>query len=323
MSTVVARGAASTTRASPEAVSAFGLGLGALAFAAFSTMDALIKWLSADYPINQMVFANALFALVPVSLWTWRQGGFGHLRTRRLALHVLRGCCGMTAAFLGFYAFSRMPLTDAYAIIFTTPLLITALSVPVLGERVGWRRWSAIAVGFAGVLIMLRPGLQAIGPGALAAFGAACAAAGAILLVRLLSATESTGSIALYSNLTGLVVMGAVLPFNAVVPGLFDLLLMAAAGLLGGSGLILLISAYRHAPAALVAPFQYTQMIWATLLGFVIWGDLPARAVVAGAVVVAASGLFILYRETTLGRRPTASLHPSAVANGGSEARPA
>jgi drug/metabolite transporter (DMT)-like permease len=289
-----------------------GIGLGALAFGLFTVMDTLIKWLSAGYPVIELLFSNALFALVPVAITTLRRGGVARLRTRRLRLHVVRGTFGMGGGFLGFYAYSQLPLADAYSIIFATPLLITALSVPMLGEQVGWRRWSAVAVGFIGVLVMLRPGAAPIGLGALAALGAACSSAVAILLVRKLSATESTASIALYSNLTVVLVTGCLLPFDFVLPSVGDLLLMAASGLIGGTALLILIGAYRRAPAALVAPFQYSQMVWAILLGFLIWGDVPDPAKLLGAAIVASSGLFILYRETALGRRPTASLHPSA-----------
>jgi drug/metabolite transporter (DMT)-like permease len=289
-----------------------GVGLGALAFALFTVMDALIKWLSADYPVHQLVFSNGLFALVPVLLVSLRRGGLSRLRTQRLRLHVLRGLLGAAGGLLAFYAYSRLPLADAYAIIFTTPLMITALSLPVLGEQVGWRRWSAVAVGFLGVLIMLRPGLAPIGVGALAALGGACLSALSILLVRKLSTTESTASIALYSNLTVALTVAALLPFGGTLPGTLDFCLMAAAGLIGGIALLVLIEAYRRAPAALVAPFQYSQMVWAILLGLVVWGDVPETAKLLGATVVAASGLFILHRETTLGRRPTASLHPNA-----------
>ena len=302
------------TAVSPVGV---GIGLGALAFALFTVMDTLIKWLSDGYPVHQLVFTNALFALVPVLVVSLRRGGLARLRTRRLPLHVLRGLFGLGGGFLAFHAYSRLPLADAYSIIFATPLLITALAVPVLGEQVGWRRWSAVAVGFVGVVIMLQPGVAPIGPGSLAALGAACASAFAILLVRKLSATESTASIALYSNLTGVLGMAVLLPFGGVLPSALDFLLMAASGLIGGTALLVLIGAYRRAPAALVAPFQYSQMVWAILLGFVIWGDVPEPAKLLGAAIVAASGLFILYRETTLGRRPTASLHPSAAARPG------
>jgi drug/metabolite transporter (DMT)-like permease len=300
--------------AAAHPVAASGIGLGALAFGLFSMMDALIKWLSASYSIPQLVVFNALFALIPIALLIVRRGGLRQLRTGRLGLHILRGTLGMLGSFLAFSAYSRLPLADAYAIIFATPLLITALSVPILGEAVGWRRWSAVVVGFVGVLIMLRPGVAPIGAGSLAALGAACASACAILLVRKLSVTETTTSIAFYSSLTVLVLMSALFGHSFVVPGIFDLALMAGSGLLGGSALLILIAAYRRSPAALVAPFQYTQMLWAIVLGALFWGDLPEAAMLLGAAIVATSGLFILYRETALGRRPTASLHPSAAA---------
>ena len=299
------------TAARPAAAS--GIGLGALAFGLFSLMDALIKWLSATYPVPQLVVFNALFALIPIALLIVRRGGLRQLRTIRLGLHLLRGALGTLGSFLAFYAYSRLPLADAYAIIFATPILITALSVPILGEPVGWRRWSAVVVGFVGILIMLRPGVAPIGVGSLAALGAACASACAILLVRKLSVTETTTSIAFYSSLTVLLVTSALFGHSFVMPDMPDLTLMAGSGLLGGSALLILIAAYRRSPAALVAPFQYSQMLWAIVLGALFWGDLPEAAMLLGAAIVAGSGLFILHRETALGRRPTASLHPSAA----------
>jgi drug/metabolite transporter (DMT)-like permease len=317
------RVAAPTAAAAAAPLVGVGLGLGALAFALFTVMDTTIKWLSAGYPVHELLFTNALFALVPVAVTTLGRGGLARLRTRRLHLHVLRGLLGMGGGFCAFFAYSRVPLADAYSMIFATPLLITALSVPILGEHVGWRRWSAVAVGFVGVLIMLRPGVAHIGIGSLSALAAACFSACAILLVRKLSATESTASIALYSNLTVVLVMATLLPAGGILPSTGDALLMAAAGLVGGTALLVLIAAYRRVPAALVAPFQYTQMLWAILLGFLIWGDLPDPAKLFGAVIVAASGLFVVYRETALGRRPTASLHPNARAPRSPEANAA
>jgi drug/metabolite transporter (DMT)-like permease len=216
-------------------VATAGIGFGALAFGLFSLMDATVKWLSSSYPVTQILACNALFALLPVGLLAVRRGGRSQLRTRRLGLHLLRGLLGTTAGILAFYAFSRLPLADAYAIIFATPLLITALSMPILGEAVGWRRWSAVLVGFAGVLVMLRPGIAPIGPGSLAALGAACASACAILLVRKLSLTETTTSIAFYSNLVAVVFTAALFAPTFVVPSALDLMLMAASGLIGGT----------------------------------------------------------------------------------------
>ena len=279
---------------------AVGISLALLSFALFSTMDAMIKWLSAGYPVHQMLFFNALFSLIPVGLLTYRSGGLKELRTRRPGLHLLRACCGMTAAFCAFTAYSLMPLADAYAIIFATPLLITVLSIPLLGETVRWRRWSAILFGFGGVLIMLQPGSGVLGPGAGAALFAAIAAASSIVLVKKLSTTETTSSIAFYTNATVVVVMACLLPLHFVPPSLGDLALTALAGMAGGTAVMALISGYRRAQAAIVAPFQYSQMLWGVALGFLVWGDVPGQAVVIGATVVVASGLFILYREVML-----------------------
>jgi drug/metabolite transporter (DMT)-like permease len=293
-----------------------GIGFAMLGFLMFTFMDTLVKWLSASYPLSQVVFLNALFSLVPVAVVVVRAGGPAILRTARLPLHALRGLCALAATFGGFFAYSQMPLADAYAIIFTTPLMITALSVPLLGERVGWRRWSAIGLGFVGVMVMLRPGAGLLGPGAAGAFVSALASALSVILVRKLSATDSAAAILVYGNLcvtlgSGLVTLAAPV---AVAPG--DLLLFALCGCLGGSAFIAIVAAYRRAAAAIVAPFQYTQMVWGVLLGFVVWGDVPQPAVLLGAAIVVASGLFIIHREMRLAvpsDRP-ASQQPVSVA---------
>jgi drug/metabolite transporter (DMT)-like permease len=305
-----------------DSSAALGIGLALLAFALFSSMDAMIKWLSAGYPVHQMLFFNALFSLLPVGLMTWRAGGLRQLRTDRMGLHLLRGACGMLAGFSAFSAYSMMPLADAYAIIFATPLLITVLSIPLLGETVRWRRWSAILVGFVGVLIMLQPGSGSFDLAAGAALLAAFASALSIVLVRKLSTTETTASIAFYANVTVVLVMGALLPFDFVWPSPGDLALMGAAGLAGGSALMLLIAGYRRAQAAVVAPFQYSQMLWGVLLGFLVWRDVSAPSVVVGATIVVGSGLFILYREVMLaeGRAPG---EPSATPPAQPSAEPA
>jgi drug/metabolite transporter (DMT)-like permease len=284
----------------PNSSTAFGIGLALMAFALFSSTDAMIKWLSAGYPVHQMLFFNAAFALVPVALVTFHGGGLHLLRTERLGLHLLRGGFGLIAAFCAFTAFSLMPLADAYAIIFATPLLITVLSVPLLGETVRWRRGMAVVVGFGGVLIMLQPGNGGLDLAAGAAMMTAAASALSVVVVRKLSTTETTASIAFYTNITALVAMAFLLPFDFVLPNLADLAMMALAGLTAGSAVMLLVAGYRRAPAAVVAPFQYSQMLWGVGLGLLFWGDVPAAAVALGATIVVASGLYILYREVVL-----------------------
>lgn len=289
-----------------------GIGFAVLAFLLFSAMDMMIKRLTGDYPVQQMLFLNALFALLPITLAIWWSGGAARLRTRRPFTHIMRGCSGMAASFASMLAFSMMPMADVYALLFATPLLVTALSVPLLGERVGWRRWSAIAVGFAGVMIMLQPGESMIGFGALAAIAAAFCASLSVILVRKLSATESTGSIALYSNLLIALAMGSWASMDFRTMPLADLALAASAGIAGGCALLSLISAYRRAAAAVIAPFQYSQMIWGVIFGYWAFGDAPAASVLLGSAVVIASGLFILYREVRLGAGEVPAKEPSS-----------
>ncbi|HET8728542.1 MAG TPA: DMT family transporter [Alphaproteobacteria bacterium] len=283
--------------ARPNAV-AMGIGAAALAFALFTMMDTTIKWMSAGYPLHQIILTNALFALVPVLAAVGRTGSWAAFRTRRLGLHLLRGTIAIGGAYGGFFAFSRMPMADTYAILFASPLFITALSALVLKEDVGWRRWTAVLIGFAGVIVMLRPGAGVIGLGALGALAGSFSYSAGVLLVRLMGRQESAVSFVLYTNLMIALGGAALLPTGFVVPGAGDFALMAFAGLLNGTAMLLVVSAFRWAPAAVVAPFQYTQMIWGVLFGYLVWGDLPDLPLFVGGGIVVASGLYILHRET-------------------------
>jgi drug/metabolite transporter (DMT)-like permease len=295
MSLHVSAPAAAPDRAATRA----GIAFAALGFALFSVMDGLVKWLSADYPVPQLIFFNAVFSLVPVAIVTAAGGGgLRRLRTRRLHWHLLRGGFALLGTGGCFYAFSRMPLADAYAIIFAAPLLVTALSVPILGEPVGWRRWTAVAVGFAGVLVMLRPGAGVVGLGALGALVGSLSFSSGVLLVRWAGRRESALAFVFYTNLVIALGGASLLPTGFVAPTLPDLGLMTVAGLLNGTAMLLVVSAFRWAPAAVVAPFQYTQMLWGVLLGYLVWGDVPDRALLLGGGIVIASGLYILHRET-------------------------
>ncbi len=286
-----------------------GIGFGGIAFLLFSSMDTLVKLLSAGYPIHQMLFLNALFAMLPITFAIRRAGGFRNLRTNRPLAHLTRALFGMVASFAAMTAFSLMPMANVYGILFATPLIVTALSVPLLGESVGWRRWSAIIAGFAGIMVMLQPGHSMIGPGMIAALIAALSASFSVIMVRKLAATESGASIALYSNLLIALVMGAWLTQDFRPMPLADLALAGTAGIAGGVALLSLVAAYRRAATAIVAPFQYSQMLWGVVFGFFVFGDVPTPAVLAGGLIVVASGLFIIYRELKLAkhRRKAAS----------------
>jgi drug/metabolite transporter (DMT)-like permease len=269
-------------------------------------MDALIKWLSAGYPVIQIAFFRVAFALIPVALLIiGTGGGLTGLRTRRPLAHVARGTIGFGAGISFFTAFAHMPLADAYAIAFAAPLLITALSVPILGELVGWRRWIAIVVGFIGVIVILRP---AGATETMLGFGAVMALTGtvlysiAIVLSRQMITTETNAAIVTYQTLTAMTLSGLALPWYFVMPTASDLLLLAGVGTLGGSATVAMTQSFRMASISILAPFEYTAMVWGVFFGVTLWGDLPDTGVWVGTAIVIASGLYILHRETKLSR---------------------
>jgi drug/metabolite transporter (DMT)-like permease len=300
----------------PVRPSAAALGIAAafVAFALFTMMDTVVKWMSAGYPLHQIVMTNALVALVPVLALVARAGTWQVLATRRPLLHLVRGLIGVGGAYGAFFAYSRMPLADAYAILFASPLFITALSAALLKEPVGWRRWTAVAVGFAGVLVMLRPGAGVVGLGALGALVGSLSFSSGVLLVRWAGRRESALAFVFYTNLVIAFGGASLLPTGFVAPALPDLGLMIVAGLLNGTAMLLVVSAFRWAPAAVVAPFQYTQMLWGVLLGYLVWGDVPDRALLLGGGIVIASGLYILHRETLRRVPPVAPAAATPVA---------
>jgi drug/metabolite transporter (DMT)-like permease len=277
------------------------------ATACFSVMDSLVKWVAPRIPVMQIVFFRSVFAFVPIALMVLRDGGIASLRTRRLGGHARRSLCGVVSLAGFIYAFGHMPLADAVGIGFSAPLFITALSVPLLGERVGIRRWSAVLVGFVGVLVMVRPGSGVFDPAAAVALGATMLYALAMIFIRSLGRSESTGAIAFYYTLVCTVIGAAFLPFQWVTPGPEDAALLIAIGLIGGCGQLLITSSYRNAPAAVIAPFDYISMLYVSLIGYAVWGDVPDRFLLAGAAIVIASGLYILNRETRRGAGPQKS----------------
>lgn len=288
-----------SARGGPDIV--VGIGFAALTFFCATMMDAALKWLSAGYPLHQIIFFNALFALLPITVFIATHGGRHAIATRRPWLHVARGGISIIGAYGGIYAFSLLPMTDVYAIFFAAPILITALSVPLLGERVGWRRWSAVLAGFIGVIIMLRPADGFMSVGTLAALIAMTAFALSVILVRRYGAKEPVASFSVSQMLPLALWFGLLTAFDFVPPTLADLSLSAIGGTLGGLASLLMVQAVRRAPAAVVAPFQYSQMIWGTLIGWLLWQDLPDEWILVGGGLVIASGLYILHRETVLG----------------------
>jgi drug/metabolite transporter (DMT)-like permease len=268
----------------------------------FSVINALVKWEAARYPLDEVVFFRCAFSLLPALALVARGGGVRLLRTRRLNEHVGRGVLQFISIMCIFTAFGMMPLADAVAITFSAPLFLTLLSIPLLGERVGRHRWAAVLLGFVGVLVMVRGGGGFGGglasTGALLALASAAIGANVTIAVRRMTLTEASPTLVAYQALITMLLSAALLPFAWTTPGCGDALVMAGIGLCSGIGQFWWTQAFRFAPAAVAAPFSYLTMVWSLGLGYLIWGDEPSWILLGGAGIVAASGLYILYRET-------------------------
>ncbi|WP_176581510.1 DMT family transporter [Azospirillum ramasamyi] len=272
----------------------------------FSLMNALAKLLMDRFPVTEVMFFRSLFALIPVCLSIHLGKGFAAtLYTRHPWGHMGRSLIGLTTMVAMFWSFHLLPLGDAIALNFAAPLFLTALSVPLLGEKVGIHRWSAVLVGFAGVLIIVQPSGDVLNLGAIIALCGALTNALAMITIRQLSRTEPPDTIVFYFTLLTTVLLGLTLPFSWVTPDPLDWLLLVAIGLLGGCGQLMLTRAYSLAPAAVVAPLNYTSLLLAVGFGWLIWSEVPTVTMAIGAAVVMASGLYILHRETR--RRAAAS----------------
>ena len=262
-----------------------------------SLLNVGLKWLSDAYPAVELTFLRCLFGFVPILFVVRGAGGVRALRTRRPMGHFVRAVFWCGSFILSFLSLKFLPLAEAVSLSFLAPIFMTALSVPMLGERVGVHRWSAVIVGFIGVLVMARPSGQFLQLGTAFGIGSAvCSALGA-LSVRQLSRTETTAAITCYMHVFAALILAVALPFAWVTPTWPAALTILAIGLLGGTAQYLSTQSLSCAPAAAIAPFNYTQIIWAVILGYVIWGDLPDLSLAVGVALVIASGLYICVRE--------------------------
>ena len=280
-----------------------GIALGFLAYFLFSCSDANVKALGGRLPVFEIGFFSTLFAALVLLFLRprderWRDAF--HLRRPRLVL--LRGLAGATAGILGIYAFTTLPFAEAYALIFLSPSIATILSIFILAEQVGWRRWLAVALGFAGVLAIVRPGFETLQLGHLAAFAVSFCAAGTIIILRTLGQAERRVSLLAAVILTSLLMNGVLMLRGFHWPAPEDLPHLAIAGGFAGAAQLCLILATRAAPANQVAPAQYSQMVWAIVIGGLFFGEFPDLPAVIGICLVAASGLFTFLREETKGR---------------------
>lgn len=268
----------------------------------FVGIDATAKHLLVTYPLVQVMWGRFFFHLLVVVALTGPRF-ITRLGTRVPALQAARSLLLLTTTGLFFAGLRTVQLAEASAIMFLAPIIMTVLSVPILGEMVGVRRWTGVAVGFAGAMIIVRPGGGFMEVGAALLLTAAVSNAAYQLITRKIRGVDHPMTTLFYTALAGTVVLSAAAPFAWVTPTWTDWGLMALTGVCGGLGHLCLIRAFQSAPAAAVAPFSYTGLVWATIFGFTMFGDLPDRWTAVGATVIAASGLYIFYREQSLARR--------------------
>ena len=271
------------------------------AFSLYATHDVVVKVLGATYTTFQIIFFSVLLSFPLVVLTLMRDTQSGTLLPVHPWWTALRTGAAIITGLSVFYAFTVLPLAQVYTILFAMPLLITILSIPILGEKVGFHRWAAVVVGLIGVLVVLRPGSAQLGIGHAAALIAACASALASVIVRKIGREERSTVLILYPMMANFVLMAGVLPFVYEPMPIEHLGLVAVMASVAYAAGLMLITAYKMADAAVVAPMQYSQIIWAAIFGAVFFMEAPDQTTWIGAGIVIASGLYIVVREAVGG----------------------
>jgi drug/metabolite transporter (DMT)-like permease len=266
----------------------------AAAVSCLAVLDAGVKALAEGYPVPQIAFLRYVIGLLfAIGVAARSVDGLGGLATRRPGGHLIRSICNLGAMLLFYYAIARMALADVVAIAFAAPIFTTILSVLLLKERVVPRRWAAVAIGFAGVLVMIQPGGGVWGLGAAFALTSALLYALTLISSRQLSLTESSHTILFYYSVVCLVVTGAVLPWQWRTPEPEDVWLFLLVGVTGTLGQFFMNQAFRFGEASMLAPLDYTALIWAAALGYVFWSEVPSPAVLAGVALVVVSTMLV------------------------------
>lgn len=266
---------------------------------AFLTVnDALAKALTTGYAPPQILFLRNIIALPFAVLIALKMGGPAALISRRPSMHLLRGVIWIGAATLFFTSLRYLGLAEATVLVFVAPVFITALSVPLLKEEVGWRRWCAVLAGFLGVLVVVRPGLDAFQAVSLLPVATAFLYALLMISARWVDPNESVWTMMLYLTGSGALLSALLQPFVWSPVRVEDIWLFVAIAFFGTTGVTLITQAFRFAPAAVVAPFDYTALLWAALIGWLVWNEIPDFATWIGAAIIIASGLFIIWRES-------------------------
>ena len=279
---------------------AYGISLMLASEVCWVTMNAMIKHLSDDYPAMQLLFfRNAV--TIPVMLWlVMLTGGYSVLRTRRAGLHLIHALIGVTGMTCLIVSVSRLSLSDTVTITYAAPLFITALSVPFLKEKVGFRRWAAVIVGFAGVMVVARPDIG-INPVILILLLGSLCFASTVIIRRHLSRTENSATVTLYYSIAGACAGGIAMPWVWVTPTAFDWMLLLVMGVIAALTQITLTMAIKEAPVSVLSPLLYLSLTIAVGADIVVWGVYPALTTIVGAGGIIIAGLYIIYRESGLG----------------------
>ena len=283
-----------------------GIALMCGAVALFACLDTTAKYLNTHMDAMQITWARYTSALVLTLIVSNPLTHTDLLRARRLKLQIVRSVLLVASSALNFVALRWLQLDEALSIIFTFPFIVAIVSGPMLGEWIGWRRWSAICVGFGGVLLITRPGFGGMHPAAFITLAATICYGFYAVITRIVSRVDSNQTSLFYANFIGALVMLPVIPFVWTTPENWAIaLMMVGIGVLGSAGHFLLIAGHRIAPAAVLSPFVYTQLIWVVILGYLVFDHVPNGWTMAGAAIVISSGLYLLYRERKLGKTTT------------------
>ena len=290
-----------------------GIALVLLATVFLGTSDATSKYLSATLPSIEIAWIRFLVFVLIMAPAMFRGPPFQALRTRRPVLQAVRSIALLGSALFFISGLRFLPIAEASAISFVSPLFVTAMSVFFLGEGVGLRRWLATMAGLIGVLIVLRPGSSAFHPAALFSLATAATWAVTLIMTRMMS-SERTITTMTYAAVVGFIIMSALVPFVWVRPTWHDIFFGTVVGLASTAGQWIVVLAFRHANASVLAPFSYTQLLWVSFLGVVVFGEVPDIWTVTGAAIIVASGLYIVHREHRLRLRSRAASDVEAEA---------
>lgn len=289
-----------TTTAAPTSYK--GIFLFCTAIFLFVVMDTIVKYATETYPPMQVVWARNFFHTVLMTMFMLPSQGLRIIKTNRLKLQIIRSMLLLCATISFFTAIKYVPLADAGAVGSTAPLFVILFSVLILKEKISYRRWAAVGVGFLGAMIILRPGMTEVHP---ALFLVVCTSICYSLYqiaTRFLSGIDKPATTLFYTSLVGTILMSVAMPFFWVTPDLEGWLVLVVIGLIGGVSHFIMIKAFDFTAASTAAPFQYTQLIWMAIFGYIVFGDFPDGLTIVGTLIIVCSGLYILFRERQLSK---------------------